>query len=77
MKELSMFLSRKINISVYPNMLLMQKQLTRLRLHKCKLESSNGIKNPQPQKLNLQPPFSWGFDIHALQRVEGSVGFKS
>ena len=77
MKELSMFLSRKINISVCPRLLLMQKQLTRLRLHRCKLESHSGIKHPQPQKLNLQPPFSSGFEIHVVQRVEGSVGFKS
>ena len=77
MKELSMFLSRKINISVCPRLLLMQKQLTRLRLRRCKQESSSGIKHPQLQKLNLQPPYSWGFEILALQRVEGSVSFKS
>ena len=58
MNVLSLFLSRKINILVCPRLLLIQKQLTRLRSHRCKLESRSGIKHPQPQKLNLQPPFT-------------------
>ena len=45
MKELSIFLSRKINISVCPRL---------LRLHRCKLEWRSGIKHPQSQKLILQ-----------------------